>query len=143
MFNKNNNRRIKNARYPHFLRQNESLIARNTKCVLLNIWDSMTGRLGYIGVDYDDYRRSWLTKDIRTNLRATLIQSLSPYLDHDKIQFALDTLSQSDSFTLSNDEIYLVWENVSETINEICLYNVKHPLVEVERELARAYSAFS
>ncbi|WP_375748395.1 hypothetical protein [Vibrio sp. HN007] len=141
MPNKDEKRRIKNARYPRFLRQNESLIARNIKCIFSNLWDSMTGKWGYVGVDYDDYRRNWFTEDMRTNQRAILINSLSPYLEHSSIKDALDILAQSDDFTLNTDDTYLVWKNVSETIDEICNHNVSHPLVEVERELARAYNA--
>ncbi|KMV31831.1 hypothetical protein AB733_03430 [Photobacterium swingsii] len=132
-------KRIKNARYPHFLRQNESLIARNIKCLFLNLWDVMTGNRGYIGVDYDDYRKNWLNKDMRINHRANLIQSLSPYLNHSAVKDAIDSLAQSEDLTLSSNEIYLVWQNVSETIDEVCRYDVKHPLVEVERDLARVY----
>lgn len=134
-------KRVKNARYPYFLRQNESLISRNTKCLFFNLWDTMTGNRGYIGLDYDDYRRNWFNQNIRVNHRDNLIKSLSPFLEHSTVQDALDTLAQSDDFSVSSDEMYLVWKSVSETIDEICRYNVKHPLVEVERELARAHSS--
>lgn len=134
-------KRVKNARYPYFLRQNESLISRNTKCLFFNLWDTMTGNRDYIGLDYDDYRRNWFNQNMRVNHRDNLIKSLSPFLEHSTVQDALDTLAQSDDFSVSSDEMYLVWKNVSETIDEICRYNAKHPLVEVERELARAYSS--
>ncbi|EJU9539251.1 hypothetical protein [Vibrio cyclitrophicus] len=134
-------KRVKNARYPYFLRQNESLISRNTKCLFFNLWDTMTGNRDYIGLDYDDYRRNWFNQNMRVNHRDNLIKSLSPFLEHSTVQDALDTLAQSDDFSVSSDEMYLVWKNVSETIDEICRYNAKHPLVEVERELARAHSS--
>ncbi|MEF1288577.1 hypothetical protein [Vibrio sp. M260118] len=134
-------KRVKNARYPYFLRQNESLISRNTKCLFFNLWDTMTGNRDYIGLDYDDYRRNWFNQNMRVNHRDNLIKSLSPFLEHSRVQDALDTLAQSDDFSVSSDEMYLVWKNVSETIDEICRYNAKHPLVEVERELARAHSS--
>ncbi|EMF7389877.1 MULTISPECIES: hypothetical protein [Vibrio] len=131
-------KRVKNARYPYFLKQNESLISRNTKCLFFNLWDTMTGNRDYIGLDYDDYRRRWFNQ---VNHRGYLIKSLGPFLEHGRVQDALDTLAQSDDFTVSSDDIYLVWKNVSETIDDICPYNVKHPLVEVERELARAHNS--
>lgn len=134
-------KRVKNARYPYFLRQNESLISRNTKCLFFNLWDTMTGNRDYIGLDYDDYRRNWFNQNMRVNHRDNLIKSLSPFLEHSTVQDALDTLAQSDDFSVSSDEMYLVWKNVSETIDEICRYNAKHPLVEVERELVRAHSS--
>ncbi|MCR9807400.1 hypothetical protein NB585_02625 [Vibrio parahaemolyticus] len=101
----------------------------------------MTGNRYYIGLDYDDYRRNWFNQNMRVNHRDNLIKSLSPFLEHSTVQDALDTLAQSDDFSVSSDEMYLVWKNVSETIDEICQYNAKHPLVEVERELARAHSS--
>ncbi|MGR5165294.1 hypothetical protein ACPV4X_25730 [Vibrio owensii] len=101
----------------------------------------MTGNRDYIGLDYDDYRRNWFNQNMRVNHRDNLIKSLSPFLEHSTVQDALDTLAQSDDFSVSSDEMYLVWKNVSETIDEIFRYNAKHPLVEVERELARAHSS--
>lgn len=75
-------KRVKNARYPYFLRQNESLISRNTKCLFFNLWDTMTGNRDYIGLDYDDYRRNWFNQNMRVNHRDNLIKSLSPFLEH-------------------------------------------------------------
>ncbi|HIF6043849.1 TPA: hypothetical protein ACX3G9_004355 [Vibrio parahaemolyticus] len=129
-------KRIKNAKYPHFLRQNESLFERNIKCIFFNMLDAISGRIDRIGIDHDGYRRSWFNRNMRMNVRRELVESLEPYKDQAEIAEALNLLSDSDDYSVNNDHIFLIWEHVSNAINN---QEWDNPLVEIERKLSELY----
>ncbi len=71
--------------------------------------------------------------------RSELLKRLEPYKTQRDIGLAIETLSESDSEILSNNEIGCVWEWVSRSLDHDFSDDENHPYWSLELELSKAY----
>lgn len=71
--------------------------------------------------------------------RKILADKIIKYKEQIDIQDALEKLSQSSCYILSNDEIHSVWHYISKSLDHAFSDDENHPLWLIESELLRAY----
>lgn len=71
--------------------------------------------------------------------RAALLERLTPFKSQRDIELAIETLNESDSDDLTNDEIHSVWHWVSKSLDHEFSDDENHPTWQLELELSQAY----
>lgn len=71
--------------------------------------------------------------------RAVIKQRLIPYKSQMDIKLAIETLNETDNEDLTNDEIGIIWEYVSKSLDHKFSDNENHPIWQLELDLAQTY----
>ncbi|PSV01073.1 hypothetical protein [Photobacterium kishitanii] len=71
--------------------------------------------------------------------RAVVLQRLEPFKFQRDIELAIETLNESDSEDLTNDEIGSVWEWVSKALDHEFSDDENHPTWKLDLDLSQTY----
>lgn len=72
--------------------------------------------------------------------RAELLERLKSFMPQRDIELAIETLNESDSAEVTNNETGCVWEWVSKALDHTFSDDENHPAWALELELAQAYT---